>query len=113
MRNITKQDLILEIAKSTGFIQGDIRAVVEEFFNSTAEFLAREKTIEIRGFGTFHTKIRKPRPARNPKTGEIVQLGTRIAPLFKFSADLKNKMNQRIPDELIKNDQRTATHPWD
>ena len=51
--NITKQDLIQEIAKSTGFIRTDIKKAVEEFLSIVGESLQQNKTIEIRGPGTF------------------------------------------------------------
>lgn len=108
MANITKQDLVHEIAKSTGFIQSDIKLVVEEMLDSLTNFLAEDKKIEIRGFGTFSTKLRKSRPARNPRTGEIVQLDKRIAPLFKYSTDLKESINQSwlnsLPEIMVNND---------
>lgn len=93
MANVTKQDLVQEIARSTGYIQSDIRAVVEDFFEVVGKYLAANENIEIRGFGTFSVKTRKPRPARNPRTGEEVQLAERVVPLFKFSADIKSKLN--------------------
>lgn len=94
MPNVTKQDLIQDIARSTGYIQSDIRTVVEDFFDVVAKSLTTGDNIEIRGFGTFTTKARKPRPARNPRTGEEVRLEERIVPLFKFSSDIKNKLNR-------------------
>ncbi|HLP42731.1 MAG TPA: HU family DNA-binding protein [Fibrobacteria bacterium] len=87
---MTKQDLVQEAAKSSGRPQLEIKEVAEQFMQLVGEHLALEKTIEIRGFGTFHTKVRKPRPARNPRTGEICPLGRRKVALFRFSADMKS-----------------------
>jgi DNA-binding protein HU-beta/integration host factor subunit beta len=95
LSNITKQDIVLEVARATGFIQADIRGVLEEFLSTVAISLNQNKNIEIRGFGTFSTKERKPRPARNPKTGEVVQLDQRRVPMFKFSSELKELINQK------------------
>jgi hypothetical protein len=52
------------------------------------ERLASGDSIEIRGFGTCYAKERKPRPARNPRTGEVCPLGRRRVPLFRFSPDV-------------------------
>lgn len=93
MANITKQSLIQEIAKSTGFVRGDIKAVVEQFLELVSEKLVDGNTIEIRGFGTFACKPRKARPARNPRTGETVIIDERMVPTFKFSNDIKDKIN--------------------
>nr|WP_255252423.1 MULTISPECIES: HU family DNA-binding protein [unclassified Fibrobacter] len=91
--NITKQSLIQDIAKSTGFVRNDIKTVIEQFLDLLGEKLIEGNTIEIRGFGTFACKPRKARPARNPRTGETVQIEERMVPTFKFSNDIKNKIN--------------------
>lgn len=91
--NITKQSLIQEIAKSTGFVRSDIKTVVEQFLELVGEKLVDGNTIEIRGFGTFACKPRKARPARNPRTGETVLIDERLVPTFKFSNDIKDKIN--------------------
>ncbi|MGL1933940.1 MAG: HU family DNA-binding protein [Fibrobacterales bacterium] len=96
MPNVTKRDIVLDIARSTGFTQTQIRGVVDEFFTIVAKELQADKKIELRGFGTFYTKDRKPRLARNPKTGEPVQLEKTRAPLLKFSSDIKDKINTTI-----------------
>ena len=93
MANITKQSLIQEIAKSTGFVRNDIKIVVEQFLDLLGEKLIEGNTIEIRGFGTFACKPRKARPARNPRTGETVLINERLVPTFKFSNDIKDKIN--------------------
>jgi len=92
--NITKQDLVIEVAKSTGLTQADTKIAVEEFLETISDFLVDKKNIEIRGFGSFLIKKRKARPARNPKTGEVVPLLERLVPLFKFSNDLKKLINK-------------------
>jgi nucleoid DNA-binding protein len=93
LTNITKQDLVNEVSRSTGLTQVDTKVAVEEFLIRVQALLSAGKTIEVRGFGTFYTKKRKPRPARNPKTGQVVPLYERIVPLFKFSSDLKKRVN--------------------
>jgi nucleoid DNA-binding protein len=89
LKNVTKQDLIQEASRSSGRSQAEARVVVEEFMKVVAELLEVGKMIEIRGFGTFYAKDRKPRPARNPRTGEVCPLGPRRVPLFRFSPDVR------------------------
>jgi nucleoid DNA-binding protein len=40
--------------------------------------------------------MRKPRPARNPKTGEVVPLNKRLVPLFKYSGEVKKKISSAL-----------------
>jgi nucleoid DNA-binding protein len=54
--------------------------------------LRQGRHIEIRGFGTFKVAVRKPRTARNPRTGETVPLPERKVPVFKVSRDLKERV---------------------
>jgi len=97
MKNTTKQDLINEVASKTGLTQADTKIAVEAFLSTVPKILTGGRHIEIRGFGTFLTKVRKPRPARNPKTGEVVPLAKRVVPLFKFSGELKKRIEKEAP----------------
>lgn len=90
--NTTKHDLIVEVAKQTGLTQTDAKIVVEELIEAVSRILESGRNIEIRGFGTFYTKVRKPRPARNPKTGEVIPLAQRSVPLFKYSNSLRRRI---------------------
>ena len=98
MANTTKHDIIASVAKYTGLTQADTKIVVEELLQTIGNILEEGKSIEIRGFGTFYTKVRKPRPARNPKTGEVVPLLKRVVPLFKYSSELKRKVTQSLTE---------------
>ncbi len=97
MKNVTKQDLIQESSRSCGHSQTETRVVVEDFMRVVSEMLVSGKTIEIRGFGTFYAKERKPRPARNPRTGEVCPLEARKVALFRFSPELKQHVRE-IPE---------------
>jgi nucleoid DNA-binding protein len=97
LKNVTKQDLIQEASRSSGRSQSETRGVVEEFMKVVSEMLESGKMIEIRGFGTFYAKERKPRPARNPRTGEICPLGLRRVALFRFSPDVRLHVHE-IPE---------------
>jgi DNA-binding protein HU-beta len=58
------------------------------------------KNIEIRGFGSFKVKKRKGRVARNPRTGEQVQVDEHYVPIFKVSKDLKAVVNENLKKTL-------------
>jgi DNA-binding protein HU-beta/integration host factor subunit beta len=90
--NTTKHDLVAAVARETGLTQPDVKIVVEEFLEAIAEELERGRAIEFRRFGTFSVKERKARPARNPRTGEVVPLGKRKVAAFKYSGELKKRI---------------------
>ena len=67
--------------------------VVETVFDSIKEALSNNEKIEIRGFGNFRLKERQPRNARNPKTGEKVEVPSKMAVRFKAGKALREALN--------------------
>ena len=61
---MTKADLVEQIAEATGLTKKDTAVVVDGFLEAVKQALAREQNIEIRGFGSFKVKRRRPRKAR-------------------------------------------------
>ncbi|HRP01959.1 MAG TPA: HU family DNA-binding protein [Candidatus Kapabacteria bacterium] len=93
---MTKADIVDEISKETGLTKVETKAVVEGVFSCIMEAIASGKRIELRGFGVFKHKSRKPRMARNPKTGELVPLDKRFVPVFKPSPEFLVKVNESM-----------------
>ncbi len=93
---MTKADIVDEIAKATGLTKIETKAVVDGVFASIINAIANGKRIELRGFGVYKHKSRKPRMARNPKTGELVPLAKRYVPVFKPSPDFLAKVNSAM-----------------
>ena len=50
--------------------------------------------IEVRGFGTFKVRKRKTRMARNPRTGDSVEVPSRSVPVFKPSKHLRARVER-------------------
>ncbi len=57
--------------------------IVQKTLDAIINVLAAEGRVELRNFGVFAVKKRKPRPARNPITGEKVMVGERVTVTFK------------------------------
>jgi len=93
---MTKADIVDEIAKATGLTKIETKAVVDGVFGSIINAISNGKRIELRGFGVFKQKSRKPRMARNPKSGELVPLAKRYVPVFKPSPDFLAKVNESM-----------------
>ena len=84
----TKLDLVNEIAERTGYSKVDIELTIESFLllvkDKFFNLQPRERLkLEIRGFGSFYSKVRKPRPARNPKNGDKVWIPARNVLLWR------------------------------
>ncbi len=63
--------------------------VVDFIFDSISSALKKGDEVSIAGFGSFVVKDRKARTARNPKTGEVVQVPAKKVPRFKAALALK------------------------
>jgi nucleoid DNA-binding protein len=63
---MTKRDLVARISDQTGLTQVDVAKVVEKTFDNITESLSRGEGIELRNFGVFEVRRRKPRVGRNP-----------------------------------------------
>lgn len=92
---MTKADLVEKVTASIARTAGpmiskkDCARVVDAFLDAIKESLSAQHNIEIRGFGTFKIRQRKTRMARNPRTGEPVEVAARPVPVFKPSKELR------------------------
>src|ERR671928_1710372 len=91
---MTKADLIDEVSRVVELTRKDSEVIVETIFDSIVRSLHAGDKIEIRGFGSFRTRQRKPRVGRNPKTGERVEVPAKKIPFFKPSKELKDLVNE-------------------
>ena len=90
---MTKPDRTGEVARLAEVTRKDSEVIVETIFDSIVRSLRVGDKIEIRGFGSFRTRQRKPRVGRNPKTGDRVEVPAKKIPFFKPSKELKDLVN--------------------
>ena len=91
--DMTKADLIEEVSRLAELTRKDSEIIVETIFESVVNSLRAGDKIEVRGFGSFRTRSRKPRVGRNPKTGARVEVAAKKIPYFKPSKELKDLIN--------------------
>ncbi|HLD41188.1 MAG TPA: HU family DNA-binding protein [Candidatus Omnitrophota bacterium] len=89
---MTKKDIALKVADATGIRQIVVKKVLEGIFDCIVESLLRDEKIELRNFGVFKVKTRRPRIGRNPRTGQIVPVPTRKVVVFKPGLEMKQKI---------------------
>ena len=93
MSSINKKDLIELIAKEQDQLPyRDIELSVKTIIKSMVKSLRKGERIEIRGFGSFSLRYRKPRVGRNPKSGQSVSIEERYVPHFKPGKNLKERV---------------------
>ncbi len=94
---MTKADLVQLASEAIGpgITKKDCAVVVDAFLNAIKDAMGEHKNIEIRGFGTFKVRERKSRLARNPRTGDPVEVPPRAVPVFKPSKELRAIVEER------------------
>ena len=94
---MTKSELIARLAaRFPQLVTKDAELSVKTIIDTMTNSLSAGQRIEIRGFGSFTLRQRKPRMGRNPKTGEPVPLGAKHAPHFKPGKDLKEQVKDKV-----------------
>lgn len=100
MGNVTKKDLVEDIAERTGLTQVDTKIVIESFLEAVSGALQKGTNIEIRGFGRFKIKRKKARTARNPRTNECIEVDSGYKPVFEASRELRKRVDDRYQRSL-------------
>jgi len=90
---MTKADMVDIISSGTGLTKVETEAVIDAFLTTLSEAMVDGRRVEFRKFGSFSVKKRAPKQARNPGTGEAVNLPARYVPVFKPSRLLRERVN--------------------
>jgi DNA-binding protein HU-beta/integration host factor subunit beta len=80
---MTKKDMAKGIADEMGLTHGQATEVIQRVLDGITETLCEASRLELRNFGIFEVRERKPRTARNPRTGETVQVPAKRLVNFK------------------------------
>ena len=91
---MTKKEIVKQISEELELTQLKTKEIVQKTFDSIIETLLQEGRIELRNFGVFEVKRRKARKARNPRTGEKVDVGPKMVVTFKPGKEMEEKIRQ-------------------
>jgi DNA-binding protein HU-beta len=89
---VNKGELIDMVAGDVGCTKREAKIVVECVFENITGCLAKGDAVRLVGFGTFGVRQRAARMARNPRTGEKIQVKAMSVPFFKAGKELKEKV---------------------
>ncbi len=91
---MTKKEIVKQISEKLGLTQLKTKEIVQKTFDAIVETLLEERRIELRNFGVFEVKRRKPRKARNPRTGERVDVEAKNVVTFKPGKEMEERVRQ-------------------
>src|SRR5262245_33324937 len=97
--SVTKKEIVKQISERIGLTQLKTKDIVQQTFDAIVETLIEVGRIELRNFGVFEVKLRKARKARNPRTGERVDVEPKKVVTFKPGKEMEEKVRQfaRVP----------------
>lgn len=87
---MTKKELASIVSEKVNMSKKDAEAAVNVVFDSIAQAMKEGDKVNIAGFGIFETKERSARTAKNPQTGETIEIAARKVPAVKFGKTVKD-----------------------
>lgn len=91
---MTKSELVERIVERNSMLtRKESEMIINIVFDSMTEALQSGDKVEIRGFGSFTVRERGAREARNPKSGEVVDIPAKKVPFFKTGKELRERVD--------------------
>jgi len=91
---VTKKEIVRTISEEIGLTQLKTKEIVQKTFDAIVEALVEDGRIELRNFGVFEVKRRAPRKARNPRTGEKVDVAEKCVVTFKPGKEMEQRVRE-------------------
>ncbi|MBI4569160.1 MAG: HU family DNA-binding protein, partial [Planctomycetes bacterium] len=97
---LTKKELALILAERFNVTQVSARNIVQGTFDAIIDVLKADGRMELRDFGVFEVKERRSRHARNPRTGQPVEVPVRRIVKFRPGREMAERIarDSRLPD---------------
>lgn len=80
---VNKGDLVAQVSLQAGISKRAATEAVDAVFDTVRRTVARGERVTLPGFGTFEKRLRAPRTARNPRTGDRVPVPAMSVPVFR------------------------------
>ncbi|PHR25138.1 MAG: integration host factor subunit beta [Desulfotalea sp.] len=87
-----KKDLVDKVSSELSMQKQDVSLAVDIMLDTMSKALVEDRRIELRGFGSFSVRSRKPRSTKNPRTGKIMEIPNRKTLHFTMSKSLKEAL---------------------
>jgi nucleoid DNA-binding protein len=91
---VTKKEIVKTISDKIGMTQLKTKEIVQNTFQAIVDTLVEERRIELRNFGVFEVKQRAARKARNPRTGQRVDVPQKFVVTFKPGKQMEERVRQ-------------------
>ena len=86
---MNKQSIIEAVHEKVGGTKVSAEQAVDTVVDSIVDTMKKGEEVSIAGLGIFSVKLRAARTARNPRTGEPIQVPEMNVPKFRAAKALK------------------------
>jgi len=90
---MTQDQLVRQVALRTGTTQKTVRNVLDALTATITRSLTNGESVRIPGLGTFDTRVVKAHTARNPSTGDAIDVPEKARPAFRAGQELKDRVS--------------------
>ncbi len=90
---MNKGELVSAVADKAGLKREQASQAIEATLDSISRALTRGEEVKLVGFGSFVVTKRAAGEARNPRTGETVEVRAKGVPFFKSGKELRQRLN--------------------
>lgn len=99
---MTKKEIVRQLCEKAnieGLLKGSLtqlatKELVQWTFDAIIDTLVAEGRIELRNFGVFEVRQRKPRKARNPRTGDRVDVAAKNVVTFQPGKEMEERVRK-------------------
>jgi nucleoid DNA-binding protein len=108
---VTKKEIVKAISEQIGLTQLQTKEIVQRTFDAIVETLVEDRRIELRNFGVFEVKKRAARKARNPRTGDPVDVAEKFVVTFKPGKEMEDRVRKLEEAEAARRAQAEGRAP--
>jgi integration host factor subunit beta len=99
---VTKKEIVKQLCEKANkekLLKGNLtqlatKEIVQWTFDAIIDTLVSDGRIELRNFGVFEVKQRKPRKARNPRTGDRVDVAAKNVVTFQPGKEMEERVRK-------------------
>lgn len=92
MSNISKSELVSNVAKNTELSKKEVAVVLDSLTEEIMAEVAKKNKVQLIGFGTFEARHRNARKGHNPQTGAEIDIPAAEIPAFKAGKSFREKV---------------------
>jgi DNA-binding protein HU-beta len=89
---MNKGDLVAEVSEVADVSRRVANEAVDAILDAITRAVARGDKVVLSGFGSFEKRLRAPRTARNPQTGEAIKVPATSVAVFRPGQDFKESV---------------------